>query len=197
MLTADILSNWILQTSAMLINEWQLGTELNQALHQQRRADFQLWLAALSPAIEEQAEFCLADATATPKMADLRRQLQLAEPRNAAMSATDIQLMQHHNQLFQQGGFAALRLATLLQPAPVVVEHSAGKLHADVKDNVSLHVLRHLQQAKQRSALSQGGAAGALQPDAETQAGVPAMLEPQPTLLYDMLQQLNAQTQAA
>lgn len=181
----------------MLINEWQLGTQLNQALHQQRRADFQLWLAALSPAIEEQAEFCLADADATPKTADLRTQLQLAEPRNAAMSATDIPLMQRHNSVFQQGGFSALRLATLLQPAPVVIEHDSRKLSASLKDNLSLHVLRHLQQARQREA-SEHSSASTLQPtEADVSADSSLKLQPQPTLLYDMLQQLHAKDQAA
>lgn len=157
----------------MLINEWQLGSELNQALQQHCRADFQLWLSVLSPATEEQAGFCLPDGNATPQQTDLRQQLQLPALRDPAMLSTDIARMCQQGHALQQGGFAALRLSLLLQPQPQVIRHDAKKLSAEILDNLSLHSQRHLQHS-----------------DAPTQT-----LDT--TLLYDVLEQLNADPMAA
>ena len=157
----------------MLINEWQLGSELNQALQQHCRADFQLWLSVLSPATEEQAGFCLPDGNATPQQTDLRQQLQLPVLREPAMLSTDIARMCQQGHALQQGGFAALRLSLLLQPQPQVIRHDAKKLSAEILDNLSLHSQRHLQHS-----------------DAPIQT-----LDT--TLLYDVLEQLNADPMAA
>lgn len=157
----------------MLINEWQLGNELNLALQHQHRADFRLWLSLLSPAIEEQANFCLPDANATPQAVDLQQQLQLVPPRDPALQEKDIDAMLQHSLLMQRGGFAAMRLGVLLQPPPLVVRHDAKKLNADLSDNLSLHCQRHIQQH----------AAPVQTLDA--------------TQLFDVLEQLNAPAQAA
>ena len=58
-----------------LVNEWQLQSQLNQALAQNHRADFGLWLAMLSPAVEEMAEFTLKDEIQPKAKPDLRLQL--------------------------------------------------------------------------------------------------------------------------
>lgn len=157
----------------MLINEWQLGSELNRALQQHCRADFQLWLSVLSPATEEQASFCLPDGVATPQQQDLRQQLQLPDPRDPALNDTDIARMHQQGQTLLQGGFAALRLGMLLQPPPQVIRHDAKKLSADVLDSLSLHSQRHLQQ----------------------QAAPNQTLNA--TLLYDVLEQLHSEPVAA
>lgn len=151
----------------MLINEWQLGNELNQSVQQHLHADFRLWLAFLSPAIEEQAGFCLADPQATPQTTDLHQQLQLVPQRDYGLQTADLPLLQQHTELILQGGFAAMRLGMLLQPPPAVIRHDAKKLTVDLADNLSLHCQRHL--AKQ------------LAPVQSTDA----------TLLYDVLEQLH------
>lgn len=151
----------------MLINEWQLGNELNRSVQQHLHADFRLWLAFLSPAIEEQAGFCLADPQATPQTTDLRQQLQLVPHRGYGLQPDELPALQRHTELMQQGGFAAMRLGMLLQPPPLVVRHDAKKLSADLTGNLSLHCQRHL--AKQQV------------PEQSTDA----------TLLYDVLEQLH------
>ena len=157
----------------MLINEWQLGNELNQALHLQHRADFQLWLSLLSPAIEEQAGFCLPDQQATPQAPDLFHQLQLMPRRDPGLQEHDVARMLQHGSLMQQGGFAAMRLGMLLQPPPTVIRHDAKKLSADLADSLSLHCQRHL--AQQNA------------PQQPTDV----------TLLYDVLEQLHGSAVAA
>lgn len=157
----------------MLINEWQLNTELNRALQLHQHADFQLWLSFLSPATEEQASFCFPDQAATPKPDNLQHQLQLAVKRDPALRGEDIDIMCRHNHLMQHGGFAAMRLGLLLQPPPAVIQHDAKKLSADLMENLSLHCKRHL--SKQPV------------PDQPADA----------TLLYDVLEQLHAAPAAA
>lgn len=156
----------------MLINEWQLGNELNRSVQHQLHADFRLWLAFLSPAVEEQAGFCLADPQVTPQTTDLRQQLELAPQRDYGLQPDDLPLLQQHTELMQQGGFAAMRLGMLLQPPPAVIRHDAKKLSADLAGNLSLHCQRHL--AKQ------------LAPVQTTDA----------TLLFDVLEQLHTPTAA-
>lgn len=150
----------------MIINEWQLGNQLNQALDSARPADFRLFLAMLSPAIEEQAEFCWA-AEPIGKTVDLRRQYQLAPERDLAMHGTDLADLADSHQAFISHGLTEWRLRNLLRPAPQVIRHDAKKLPADVEDNVSLHCKRKLRQQQRPE----------LKPDA--------------TLLYDVLQQLT------
>jgi hypothetical protein len=150
----------------MIINEWQLGDQLNQALGMARPADFRLWLAMLSPAIEEQAEFCWPDEPA-PKQADLRRVYQLAPERDFALNTADLADLAASHQAFLSHGLADWRLRNLLRPAPQVIRHDAKKLPADVEENLSLHGKRKVQHQAQPK----------MQPDA--------------TLLYDVLQQLN------
>lgn len=157
----------------MLINEWQLNNELNQALQLRQHADFQLWLAFLSPATEEQASFCLPDQTATPKPVDLELQLQLPVKRDPALCGEDIDIMSRHSQLMRHGGFAAMRLGLLLQPPPIVIQHDAKKLGAELLDNLSLHCRRHLIEQK-------------------------APMQPaDATLLYDLLEQIHTEPVAA
>jgi len=150
----------------MIINEWQLGNQLNHALDSARTADFRLFLAMLSPAIEEQAEFCWP-AESVAKQADLRQVYQLAPERDLALNSTDLVDLAVSHQAFINQGLTEWRLRNLLRPAPQVIRHDARKLPADVEDNLSLHSKRKLQQQTKPD----------LQPDA--------------TLLYDVLQQLT------
>ena len=155
----------------MIINEWQLGNQLNQALSAARPADFRLWLALLSPAIEEQAEFCWPAEIQT-KQADLRRVYQLAPERDLAMQTDDLIDLTASHQAFISHGLTEWRLRQLLRPAPQVVRHDAQKLPADVQDNISLHCKRKLQQQQ------------------------PPAAAPDATLLYDVLQQLASDVTA-
>lgn len=127
----------------MLINEWQLGNQLSQSLDQARPADFRLWLAMLSPAVEEQAEFCRG-LPPVPTAVDLREYYQLPAERAPAMQVEDIDSMNHSQQLLLERGLTEWRLQSLLRPPPQVVRHDANKLSADLWDNLSLHCRRHL-----------------------------------------------------
>jgi hypothetical protein len=130
---------------SVLINEWQLQGQLNQALQHQHRADFALWLALLSPAAEELAPFYPPQNPAVLTAADLYQQLAVPKARDFAMQTGDVAVLDRQQQGFVQSGLAQWRLLNLLAPAPTVVKHDARKLSAEVLDNLSPHSLRHLQ----------------------------------------------------
>lgn len=127
----------------MLINEWQLGNRLNQSLDKGQAADFRLWLAMLSPAIEEQAEFC-REVPPKPADIDYRALYQLPAQRSAGLQDGDVAALTYSQTLLIQQGLTDWRLQSLLCPPPQVVRHDAKKLSADIWDNLSLHCRRHL-----------------------------------------------------
>lgn len=149
-----------------LVNEWQLHGELNQALLQHHRADFALWLAFLSPAVDEMAEFTLVDQVITKPAPDLRQQFGISNRLVLSSQAADIQLMRIQHEAFIEGGMSSWRLSALLQPPPSVIRDDRKKLDAEVLDNLSVHALRRLQVTSGKTT------------------------ETDPTMLYEILQQI-------
>ncbi|KKL02290.1 hypothetical protein EIK76_02615 [Rheinheimera mesophila] len=152
----------------MLINEWQTGSRLNEAIHQHRRSDFSLWLAFLSPAVDEFAQFYTPDSQTARFQPDVYQQLGIQPARPFAFLPEDEVQLKQQATAFQQGGAVALHLLQSLQGAPLVMEDNKYKLPDEVKSGLSLHTKRHLQQQK------------------------PEMMQADPTALYEILNQLHA-----
>lgn len=150
-----------------IINEWQLDTKLNQALQQQHRADFALWLAVLSPAVDEMAAFYTPSPRLEPLQHDLYQQLAVRKSRDFAWQPDDAAKMQQHSMAVQHS-LAQLKLQSALNPEPWVWQDSAKKLANEVFSNLDHHCRRRLQ--------------GAM-------IEVPVTDE---TALYDILQQLES-----
>ena len=129
----------------MVINEWQLDSKLNRALHSAQRADFAMYLAWLTPAVEESAEFFTPQALTERIEQNLLQQLGVQQARAFCQIDTDIQLMQHHSTALQQGGIAQLKLATYLNQPPLTQFDDKSRLAADVWQSLSLHSRRRLQ----------------------------------------------------
>lgn len=129
-----------------LINEWQLKGQLNQALQHNQRADFALWLAMLSPAVDEMAAFCLTDDPTTKVQTDLYQQLGVVKARGFAMQNNELACLSAQHQAFIQDGMVQCRLQSLLLPPAFVVKDNAKKLSAEVLDNLEFHTKRHLNQ---------------------------------------------------
>ncbi|HAT41228.1 MAG TPA: hypothetical protein DCS87_05815 [Rheinheimera sp.] len=157
----------------MLINEWQLKGRLNLALHYQQWADFALHLALLSPDVREQAAFCLNDQADSKAAPELAQQLGVRTERDFQCTEADLSTLAKQQQALFAGGLASMRLQTLLQPTPTVVRNDPKKIGADVADNLDLHTIRHFQ------------------------ASLPPQVDVDPTLLYDVLQQLDGVADAA
>ncbi len=152
----------------MLINEWQTGSRLNEAVQQQRRSDLSLWLAFLSPAVEEFAQFYTPESQSARFQSDLYQQLGIRQARPFSFVPEDEIHLKQQAEAFQQGGTVALHLMQCLQGAPLVMEDNSKKLPDDVIASLSLHARRHLNQQK------------------------PEQIQSDPTALYEILNQLHA-----
>lgn len=127
-----------------IINEWQLDTKLNRALQQQHRADFALWLAVLSPAVEEMAAFYTPSPSAEVLQHDLYQQLAVRKSRDFAWQPDDAVRIQERSMAVQQS-LAQLKLQSALNPEPWVWQDSARKLANEVFSNLDSHCRRRLQ----------------------------------------------------
>lgn len=150
-----------------LVNEWQLKSELNQALQRQHRADFSLWLSMLSPAVEEMAQFFPEPFADNPPKPTLYQQLGVHPARDPALQSQDIASMHQQHQALVTRGYTEWRLLSLLNPTAIVVKNDPKKLSADVTESLGFHTKRRM------------AGTGAAMPSAD------------PTLMYEMLQQMN------
>lgn len=155
----------------MLIHEWQLGPKMNQALQLKQPADFRLWRAMLSAAVEEQAVFVLQQPKLPTADYSLRQSFGLRESRPFGWQDGDLVNCKLCSEALQQD-HAQIRLQQQLSPLPWVLKDDAGKLDARVADNLDLHSRRRWSQEKMAT----------VQVDA--------------TALYEVLQQLEPQVAA-
>jgi hypothetical protein len=130
---------------SMVINEWQLDVKLNCALQNAQRTDFALYLALLSPAVDESAPFFTPDALQQSAPSNLHQQLGVAPPRSYAQTEDDVVQMQRHSEAFAQGSLAQLKLAAYLNPPPLARYDDKQRIADDVWQNLSLHSRRRLQ----------------------------------------------------
>ncbi|MGP9802407.1 VC2046/SO_2500 family protein [Rheinheimera sp. NSM] len=156
----------------MVINEWQLNGKLNRALQNSQRADFALYLAWLTPAVDESAEFFTPQAVTERIEQNLLQQLGVQQARAFCQTETDIDLMQQHSVALRQGGLAQLKLATYLNQPPLTQYDNKTRLGDDIWQSLSLHSRRRLQQS------------------------TPDRPEANPAGLYEVLQQLHGMSAA-
>lgn len=149
-----------------IINEWQLGTKLNVALQQQHRADFALWLAVLSPAVEEMAAFYTPQASQPVPDSNLYQQLAVTKRRSFAVQPSDSGLWHKYSEAALLS-LAQLKLQIELNPAPWVLQDDAKKLDSQLLAGLDHHCLRKRVAAPQQVAATDE------------------------TALYEILQQLN------
>lgn len=150
-----------------IINEWQLDCRLNKAINQQHRADFSLWLAFLSPAIDEMAEFQTPQFTRPTETNDLYARFSLLQPRSYGWQEQDLTKLSRQSQALHNSGLSQLKLQQYLMQVPLVISDDSAKLAAEVNQNLDAHSKRRLE----------GGRVNRDEPD--------------PTALYDILQQLQ------
>ena len=150
----------------MIINEWQLNSKLNNALQHTERADFSLYLALLSPAVEEFAEFYTPDAVNQQVQTNLYQRFGVSAERNVAMDHEDVSLLLKHSEALQKGGLAQLKLAASLNAPPLTMYNDKHRLGSDVWQNISSHCRRRLLQ--QTPAKPEANPAASNKPEALT-----------------------------
>lgn len=151
----------------MLIHEWQLGPKLSSALQQQQPADFRLWRAMLSTAVEEQAAFVLQQQHKVEPKTPIRQLFGLPALRPLDYQAEDESNFKQLNTALQSDGLVQARLLQQLRQYPWVMKDQAKKLDARVEDNLDAHARRRYQQESMEA------------------------VEADATQLYEVLQQLH------
>ena len=128
-----------MQPVDLLVNELQLGQQLNQAVSRGERSDFGLLLAMLSADVRDQAQFHLE----TPKeevlfeQAALRERFQLPKEQSLVADEAGEAHSLALGQVAQEQGLAAARLEQALSPEPLTYElHRREGLAMEVYDNL-------------------------------------------------------------
>lgn len=150
-----------------IINEWQLDCRLNQALNQHHRADFALWLAFLSPAIDEMAEFQTPQPGVPANKQDLYTKFSVRQARGFGWKETDLVTLKSYNKALNSCGLSQLKLQQYLVTGPLVLADNSAKLASEVAQNLDAHSQRR----RDGHNVSRE--------------------EADPTALYDILQQLH------
>ena len=132
----DALSNDI------LIDELQLGEQLNESVHSKRRSDFSLMLAMLTDDVRAHSQFKLPLSQAAEKSISteqLRKEFQL--PDEAPLALNDVAELVLFNQaeLIEKQQLEHLRLANTLNPKALAFRDNAKHIDQQVLTNTSLY----------------------------------------------------------
>ena len=159
-----------MRTSAILINESQLGTRLNHAIDHDRRGEFALLLALLSSDARDMAQFQLQDDAVDPELA-LRAKFELPEKQALINDLTLQSVPRDNSTAFVQGGARAFQLLEALSPEALVIRGDKsssmqkvlancdyltrrkyhGTAKSEIYDSLNTHFVDQLAQQRQMS----------------------------------------------
>jgi len=140
----NIPDNNIAPNSAILLHELQLGEQLNESVHQARRADFSLMLAMLCDDVREHSQFILpqADISAVEQSIQtnqvLRKHFDL--PEQAPLALKDVEQINQYNQsqLIADNDLVSMQLSNALSPKPLTFRDNKQHIATNILSNTSL-----------------------------------------------------------
>ena len=136
-----ILNNQVVESS-VLSHELQLGEQLNQCVHANRRADFGLLLAMLDEDVRSQSQFLLPQheqETTEVNNAKLRREFQLPdEPALALTSMHDIKKFSQADLVAKQQ-MSDIHLREALNPQALAFRDDVKHIVTPIINNTSIH----------------------------------------------------------
>jgi len=130
-----------------LLHELQLGEQLNDCVHQSRRADFSLMLAMLCDDVREQSQFVLPQASAIDGTAtDVKEQTTntlrtyFDLPLEAPLALEHIEQIHQYNQasLIVDNDLPNLHLSNAIAPKPLAFRNDNKHINSNVIGNTSL-----------------------------------------------------------
>ncbi len=130
-----------------LLHELQLGEQLNDCVHQSRRADFSLMLAMLCDDVREQSQFVLPQASAIDGTAtDVKEQTTntlrtyFDLPLEAPLALENIEQIHQYNQasLIVDNDLPNLHLSNAIAPKPLAFRNDNKHINSNVIGNTSL-----------------------------------------------------------
>ncbi|NQY86153.1 MAG: hypothetical protein HRT51_00155 [Colwellia sp.] len=136
--------NNIAPNSAILLHELQLGEQLNESVHQARRADFSLMLAMLCDDVREHSQFILpqVDVSAVEQSIQtnqvLRKHFDL--PEQAPLALKDVEQINQYNQsqLIADNDLVSIQLSNALSPKPLTFRDNKQYIATNILSNTSL-----------------------------------------------------------
>lgn len=140
MLTIVVILN--VTEKSLLIEEAQLGEQLNHCVHNERRSDFSLMLSMLTDDVLAQSQFKVPkteiDAVSTSDE-QLRRQFDLPPP--APIALDDLATIDRFSQaeLMANQRLASINLATKLQSLPLAFRDDKTHIPTQILTNTTLY----------------------------------------------------------
>lgn len=142
-----------------LLHELQLGEQLNECVHQTRRADFALMLAMLADDVREQSQFILPSSQQinSPSNTEqaLRAQLELAKAAPISLETMDDISSFNQAQLVQANDLETLRLQNHLNPKAISFRNDAKHIDTQVMTNTSVHCQAKHKQGQSKTVMNQ------------------------------------------
>lgn len=136
----------------ILINELQLGEQLNECIHQGKRSDFSLLLAMLTDDVRSHAQFSLpkTDIPSITKDEDSLRKLYNL-PKAQPLSLVDLQQIESYNQasLISDNKLVDLHLLNAINPNPLAFRNDNKHISQDVLNNTSLYCQKKYKEKSQ------------------------------------------------
>ncbi len=133
----------------ILVEELQLGEQLNQCVHSSRRSDFSLMLAMLTEDVRAHSQFHLPKTPASEKNitdAQLRKYFDL--PEKARLALTELSEINEFSQaeLVEHQQLASIHLEQAIKPKPLAFRDNSKHIELSVMENTSLYCQKQHQQ---------------------------------------------------
>ncbi|MEW6990936.1 VC2046/SO_2500 family protein [Colwelliaceae bacterium 6441] len=139
-------------TSNLLVEELQLGEQLNHCVHSDRRSDFALLLSMLSGDVLAHSEFKLPRTASTIKESSeelLRKEFELPRKQKLALESLDEITAFSQADLIEQNQLTTLHLTQALSPKPLCFRNDKKHINSSVLANTSLYCQQQYQRSKQ------------------------------------------------
>ena len=136
------------QARQPIINEWQLGQQLNTAVHNGSREKFNLLLCFLSADARDFAQFDIASETGVEKVTcDLRTKFELRAPQLLVNEGPSAALLAELNNDLHKKKLVDIRLKQLLVNEALLSKQATGVFPDDILDNLPLLVKQRVNDA--------------------------------------------------
>jgi hypothetical protein len=139
--------------SGLIINEWQLGAQLNSAVHSGTRDKFNLLLSLLSDDARDFAQFTLPQEGvkgAASAKTNLCADFSLGEAQPLVAKGMSSQQAQQLNANLQENNLSSIRLQLLLANEPLLSRSEELLIDSDVKDNLTFLAQQRLDASLRR-----------------------------------------------
>lgn len=135
----------------LLVNEWQLGTQLNVAVANGTRDKFNLLLSLLSDDVRDFSQFELPKATQYALTTqELRESFALAEPQPLVNTGISLQQAEKLSQSIHKQNMTDVRLQCILNNEAVLSRYNNAQIFDDeIVDNLSFLSQTRLKKAEQ------------------------------------------------